>query len=140
MSAFPNLANSSYKSTTTSSNIRRLRTAPGSPKPFLRLPHQSSEFYLRPQSFCFFRTDFHFKWIKIVEKVHHWIEDFCHFLGKMSLALIFSVFEKKLLFGVWKNEKTNVASFFRCIYDRQDEIDKTAEYFPTYRSLALEFW
>ena len=32
LSAFPNLANSSTKSTTTSSNICRLRTAPGSPK------------------------------------------------------------------------------------------------------------
>ena len=35
-------------------------------KPFLHLLHQSSEFYLRLQASCFFRTDFHFKLIKIV--------------------------------------------------------------------------
>ena len=63
----PNLANSSTKPTTTPSNIRRLRTAPGSPKLFLHPLHQSSEFYLRLQSYCFFRTDFHFKLIKLVE-------------------------------------------------------------------------
>ena len=66
------LANSSTKSTTTASNIRRLCTAPGSPKPFLHLLHQSSEFHLRLQSSCFFRTDFHFKFIKLVEKVIFW--------------------------------------------------------------------
>ena len=59
------------KKTPTCSNIHRLRTAPGSPKLFLHLLHQSSEFYLRLQLSCFFRTDFHFKLIKLVEKVHH---------------------------------------------------------------------
>ena len=90
-------------------------------KLFLHLLHQSSEFYLRLQSSCFFRKDFHFKLIKLVEKVHHWIEDFCHFLEKMSLARWFWVFLKKnLFFGVWKNPKMIVTSFFRCIFDRQD--------------------
>ena len=58
LGAFPNLENSSTKFTITSSNIGRLRTAPGSPNLFLHLLHQSSEFYLRLQFFCFFRTDF----------------------------------------------------------------------------------
>ena len=40
-------------------------------KSFLHLLHQSAEFYLRLQSSCFFRTDFHFRFIELVEKVHH---------------------------------------------------------------------
>ena len=90
-------------------------------KPFLHLLHQSSEFYLRLQSSCFFRTDFHFKFIKLVEKVHNWIQNLWYFLEKMSLARWFWVFSKKnLFFGLWKKQKTIVTSFFRCIFDRQD--------------------
>ena len=48
-----------------------LRTAPGSPKPFLHLLHQSSELYCQLQYSCFFCTDFHFKLINLLEKVHH---------------------------------------------------------------------
>ena len=40
-------------------------------KSFLHFLHQSSEFYLRLQSSCFFRTDFHFKLIILVERVHN---------------------------------------------------------------------
>ena len=67
------------------------------------------KFYLRLQSSCFFRTDFHFKWIKLVEKVHHQIEDFCHFLEKLSLARWFWVFLKKILF--WLVKKKNDRNF-----------------------------
>ena len=90
-------------------------------KPFLYFLHQSSEFYLRLQSSCFFRTIFHFKLIKFVEKVRHQIENFLSFFGKNEFgALILNVFEKNLFFGVLKNKKTVVTSFFCCIFNRQD--------------------
>ena len=38
----------------------------------------------------------------------------------MSLARWFWVFLKKTCFLAWKNQKTIVTSFFRCIFDRQN--------------------
>ena len=113
--------NSSTKYTTTPSNIRRLRIEPESPKTFLYLLRQSSEFYLRLQSSCFFRTDFHFKLIKTCWKSSPINRRFLSFFGKNDFgSLILSVFEKKIVFGVWKKQKTIVTSFFRCIFNRQD--------------------
>ena len=81
-------------------------------KLFLHLLHQSSEFYLRLQSSCFFRTDFHFKFIKVVEKsTISKIEDFCHFLEKMSWARWVWVFLKKTCFLACEKKNENDRRF-----------------------------
>ena len=118
LSAFPNLTNSSTKPTTTSSNIRRLRTAPGSPKTVSS--SSPSVFWILSSTSIFLLLShrFSFQVNKTCWKSPPLNRRFLSFFGKNEFgALILSVFEKNLFFGVWKNQKTFVTSFFRCFFE-----------------------
>ena len=101
---------------------RRLRTAPGSPKTVSS--SSPSVFWILSSTSIFLLLShrFSFQVHKTCWKSPPLNRRFLSFFGKNEFgALILSVFEKKkLVFGLWKNQKTIVTSFFRCIFDRQD--------------------
>ena len=115
---FPTLQILLTKSTTTSSNIRRLRTAPGSPK-IVSSSFPSVFWVLSSTSiFLLLSHRFSFQVNKTCWKSPQLNKRFLSFFGKNEFgALILSVFEKNLFFGVWKNQKTFVTSFFRCFFE-----------------------
>ena len=108
----------------TSSNIRRLRTAPGSPKTVSS--SSPSVFWILSSTSIFLLLSHRFSfqvnktcWKSPPLPVNR---RFLSFFGKNEFgALILSVFEKNLFFGVWKNQKTIVTSFFHCFFNRQNE-------------------
>ena len=105
----------------TSSNIRRLRTAPGSPKTVSS--SSPSVFWILSSTSIFLLLShrFSFQVNKTCWKSPPLNRRFLSFFGKNEFgALILSVFEKNLFFGLLKNKKTFVTSFFRCFFDRQN--------------------
>ena len=89
-------------------------------EPFLHLLHQSSnsifDFNLRAS---FARLSFQVT-IKLVEKVQHKMEGFWLFLKKSVWRADFERFLNKLFLTCKISQKRNAASFFYCIFDRQD--------------------
>ena len=67
--------------------IRRLRNAPGSPKPFLYLLHQYSKF--TTSNFTLPSHRLSFKLIQIVQQVQNQIDEFCLSLEKIDVRPLY---------------------------------------------------